>query len=136
MPYLNIDDGMDEHPKIEALSDAAFRALFGEFFAWSKTGEPPDSALAREFIAEKLVRRAPRHWLPDAIKPRLRYRARIPRSVRVAVLTRDGGCCLRCGTAEDLTLDHIVPWSLGGSDDISNLQTLCRRCNASKGART
>jgi hypothetical protein len=25
MPYLNIDDGMDEHPKIEALSDAAFR---------------------------------------------------------------------------------------------------------------
>lgn len=25
MPYLNIDDGMDEHPKVEALSDAAFR---------------------------------------------------------------------------------------------------------------
>jgi hypothetical protein len=25
MPYLNIDDGMDEHEKIEALSDAAFR---------------------------------------------------------------------------------------------------------------
>jgi hypothetical protein len=25
MPYLNIDDGMDEHPKIEGLSDAAFR---------------------------------------------------------------------------------------------------------------
>ena len=136
MPYLNTDDGMDEHPKIEALSDAEFRALFGELCAWSKTGEPPPSALACELIAEKLVRRAPRRWLPDAIKPRLRYRARIPRSVRVAVLTRDGGCCLRCGTTEDLTLDHIVPWSLGGSDDISNLQTLCRRCNASKGART
>ncbi len=25
MPYLNIDDGMDEHPKVEGLSDAAFR---------------------------------------------------------------------------------------------------------------
>ena len=25
MPYLNIDDGMPDHPKIEALSDAAFR---------------------------------------------------------------------------------------------------------------
>ena len=25
VPYLNIDDGMDEHPKIEGLSDAAFR---------------------------------------------------------------------------------------------------------------
>lgn len=27
MPYLNTDDGMDEHPKIEALSDAAYRLL-------------------------------------------------------------------------------------------------------------
>jgi hypothetical protein len=25
MPYLNIDDGMPDHPKVEALSDAAFR---------------------------------------------------------------------------------------------------------------
>lgn len=25
MPYLNVDDGMDEHPKVEALSDGAFR---------------------------------------------------------------------------------------------------------------
>lgn len=25
MPYLNIDDGEDEHPKVEGLSDAAFR---------------------------------------------------------------------------------------------------------------
>lgn len=25
MPYLNIDDGIDEHPKVEALSDAAYR---------------------------------------------------------------------------------------------------------------
>ena len=25
MPYLNVDDGMDEHPKVDALSDAAFR---------------------------------------------------------------------------------------------------------------
>lgn len=27
MPYLNTDDGMDEHPKIDALSDAAYRLL-------------------------------------------------------------------------------------------------------------
>jgi hypothetical protein len=25
MPYLNIDDGIDEHPKVDALSDAAYR---------------------------------------------------------------------------------------------------------------
>jgi hypothetical protein len=27
MPYLNVDDGMDEHPKVDALSDAAYRLL-------------------------------------------------------------------------------------------------------------
>jgi hypothetical protein len=33
-PYLNVDDGMDEHPKIESLSDAAFRLhLSGMLYA-------------------------------------------------------------------------------------------------------
>lgn len=27
MPYLNIDDAMDEHPKVDGLSDAAYRML-------------------------------------------------------------------------------------------------------------
>lgn len=31
--------------------------------------------------------------------------------------------------------DHIVPHKLGGTDDLWNLQTLCRRCNQSKGHR-
>lgn len=34
MPYLNIDDGMDEHPKIEGLSHVAFRMhLSGMLYA-------------------------------------------------------------------------------------------------------
>lgn len=31
------------------------------------------------------------------------------------------------------TVDHIVPRSMGGTDDESNLQCLCNACNASKG---
>jgi hypothetical protein len=56
-------------------------------------------------------------------------------ALRAAVYERDGNACLRCGATDDLTLDHIYPWSKGGPDSYSNLQTLCRPCNSSKGAK-
>ncbi|THA43278.1 HNH endonuclease [Streptomyces sp. A1136] len=34
--------------------------------------------------------------------------------------------------ATDLTVDHIVPRSKGGSDQPDNLRVLCRACNSSK----
>lgn len=40
-----------------------------------------------------------------------------------------------CGISEALTLDHIEPLSRGGSDDLENLQFLCRSHNSQKGAR-
>jgi hypothetical protein len=62
-------------------------------------------------------------------------RARISPEVRQAVFARDRFRCIDCGSADDLTLDHVHPWSLGGSDKPENLQTLCRPCNSKKGAR-
>ncbi len=43
--------------------------------------------------------------------------------------------CVRCGTTEDLTADHIRPRAHGGTNEPENLQTLCRRCNSRKGHR-
>ncbi|MFI5985099.1 HNH endonuclease [Streptomyces sp. NPDC051555] len=59
-------------------------------------------------------------------------RAAIPDSVRAVVLNRDGHACQACHSNENLTLDHIYPWSLGGPDTVENLQTLCRSCNSRK----
>ena len=41
--------------------------------------------------------------------------------------------CVGCGDKEKLTIDHIKPVSKGGTDDVSNLQILCSRCNRVKG---
>lgn len=43
--------------------------------------------------------------------------------------------CLRCGKQVphiELTVDHVVPLSQGGTNGIDNLQPLCRSCNSSK----
>lgn len=63
------------------------------------------------------------------------HRKPIPATVRQAVYERDAYRCQHCGGWESLSVDHIHPVSLGGSNDPGNLQTLCRSCNSKKGAR-
>lgn len=60
---------------------------------------------------------------------------------RLAIYLRDGFVCLQCGddlhhaTPSEITLDHRVPRSRGGSNEASNLYTCCRSCNSARGAR-
>lgn len=74
-------------------------------------------------------------WFAVVFERARKKRPWISSEIRQRVYDRDGNRCLACGTSDDLTLDHKHPYSLGGSDDESNLQTLCRPCNSKKGAR-
>jgi len=59
----------------------------------------------------------------------------VSKRTRFEVLKRDGHQCRYCGgTAPDvkLTVDHVLPQALGGSDDPSNLVAACADCNAGK----
>lgn len=59
----------------------------------------------------------------------------IPKSVRFEVFKRDKFSCQYCGrSAPDviLEIDHIVPVSKGGGNDLMNLVTSCRDCNRGK----
>ena len=53
--------------------------------------------------------------------------------LRKAVFERDHYTCQYCGKKGGiLEVDHVIPFSKGGSDDMSNLVTSCRKCNRQK----
>jgi 5-methylcytosine-specific restriction endonuclease McrA len=60
-------------------------------------------------------------------------RKTITESQREEIFIRDKYKCVHCGNNERLRIDHIQPFSCGGSTKSDNLQTLCESCNAKKG---
>lgn len=58
-------------------------------------------------------------------------RSRNQRNYRKAAASLYGAPCVDCGGPAD-TADHIIPLSAGGTNHITNLQPMCRACNAAK----
>ena len=61
----------------------------------------------------------------------------IPKRLRYEILRRDNHACRYCGAAAPdarLTVDHVIPVALGGTDEPSNLVTACEPCNSGKSA--
>lgn len=59
----------------------------------------------------------------------------ISKRLRYEILRRDNHTCRYCGAAAPdvaLTVDHVIPTTLGGSDDPGNLVAACHDCNAGK----
>jgi len=76
--------------------------------------------------------------LPSVIRL-LEYR-RIPHQTRALsrknILLRDRNTCQYCGvvlSSAELTLDHVIPRSRGGSSTWENLVACCHLCNRRKG---
>ena len=61
--------------------------------------------------------------------------------LREEIKKRDNYMCCNCGNGTEiepnllLEIDHIIPISKGGKTKVNNLQTLCWKCNRSKGAK-
>lgn len=59
----------------------------------------------------------------------------VSKRLRYEILRRDGYACRYCGVRAPqapLTIDHVVPRTLGGSDLPDNLAAACFDCNAGK----
>lgn len=123
--------------------------LLRRLFWWQETDAQAvrdwrDELVARGDLTLELIARncysPDKLFLVACLQGRKRFwrfadRPPIPDELRLRVYARDGFRCLHCGTTEDLSLDHIYPFSLGGPDTEENLQTLCRSCNSRKGNR-
>ncbi len=72
---------------------------------------------------------------PDLYKSESRH---IPEQRKKAVKQRDKFHCQICNEKfkeEDLEVDYIYPYGLGGSNFPANLMALCKECNQNKGVR-
>jgi len=66
----------------------------------------------------------------------IRHYTRQLRANRNRIYKRDGYECVYCGSSRNLTLDHVIPKSRGGSNSWTNLVTSCQKCNLKKADRT
>lgn len=71
---------------------------------------------------------------PPVLKP-----GRVSASLRFKILERDHFKCAYCGAnpqETSLHIDHKLPVSDGGTNELSNLITACAECNLGKGAQS
>lgn len=72
----------------------------------------------------------------------IRYKGFPPRKARLSrrnIFLRDDMQCQYCGRAprgDELTIDHVVPRSLGGRTTWDNVVLACARCNTRKGSKS
>ncbi|MEM6596319.1 MAG: HNH endonuclease [Pseudomonadota bacterium] len=69
--------------------------------------------------------------LKEYVKPQKRVAF-----TRFNLFLRDGFSCQYCGATGDLTFDHVVPRSRGGTTTWENVVAACGKCNLKKGAKS
>ena len=111
-------------------------ALLAPVLVLNASYEPINVCAARRALV--LVLKGVAMRLPSVIRL-LEYR-RIPHQSRALsrknILLRDRNTCQYCATvlpSGELTLDHVIPRSRGGSSTWENLVACCHPCNRRKG---
>ena len=119
--------------------DSEFYIYYYKWFFWMSEIDMTEEEFSLVYEKSIEIKKSALAKELDRIKAQAEYegtsRIPIPEDVQVMVWNRDGGKCVKCGSAENLEFDHIIPISKGGSNTAKNIQLLCEHCNRSKGAQ-
>lgn len=121
MRYFPADD-CDIDALCDQLTKSGLVKLYGDCLAYI-----PNFLKHQHINPRESVSSLPAPEDAEIIHPR-----KITKSVRESVMERDENMCVRCGSEDDLTLDHILPQSLDGPHIEENLRVLCRKCNSAR----
>ena len=106
----------------------AYNGVFELIDGWQET-----NARRQVFKFKLQLLDEPESQLPNAVQTAVEHDRVIPSAVKLEVWKRDKGCCIQCGSRENLHFDHIIPYSLGGSSkDAANIKILCGKHNLQK----
>ena len=119
----------------ECLANEVFHIMF-----LNRTILKRFNSLLAEMIRQIDLHELPQEFQTSFKKNGVLNRVAIPEWAKRAVFHRDKGKCVLCNkdisgilsNQNALNYDHIVPLALGGINDITNLQLLCRECNFQK----
>jgi hypothetical protein len=107
------------------------RDLYDYIEAFKKDGAHKKSLRERHRVYKNMILEG----LPGLV-PKDPKRAFSP-DQRLAIWRRDSCECKKCGKKIDINemeADHVIPHSRGGKTTVENGQSLCKPCNAAKGA--
>lgn len=119
----------------DGLSRFSYSTYKKRFGSWHKALRAFSTFVDGRGRVDDAQRRAPRIAVWSKTNRAINWR------LRATVLIRDNCLCRMCGAspakdpAVTLHVDHIVPWSNGGTTTLENLQTLCSTCNIGKSNR-
>jgi len=155
---LGKDSGLlaEEFQKFETLLSKEHQELLTEFknlYVHELTDSGNGSVLT--FLLQKAVQHKKKklgllqkiNTAPPPSAPEVKrtpYRKYIRADIKKHIWRRAHGCCeyqdsrtkQRCHSKFALELDHIQPLALGGSDELQNLQLLCRAHNSRRAVKT
>lgn len=119
--------------KLQYITDGSYNSIIGflsksrclkeiNTYEYNKMKATYDHLLKNNYKIKTLISKEPRTEAQKFIGRK---------KIRNFIFNRDKKC-LKCGSENNLCIDHIYPINKGGLNKLENLQTLCKSCNSSK----